>query len=91
MFKVLVSDAAAAIKNSFIEVLRDHKIIQCYLTLNIKKNDKIKSRDNKARILQDLGKLQLAASKDIFDVVSNLFLKKWQTIEPDFVSYFNSQ
>lgn len=92
-FQALISDAAAAIKNGFKAVYPDQDIIQCYfhVTLNVKKSNRFKKADNKALVLQDLGKLQLSASKEIFAVASQLFLKKWQQKEPDFISYFEKQ
>lgn len=42
-------------------------------------------------ILQDLAKLQVSASADIFGIGGNLFLMKWKETEPAFVAYFEKQ
>lgn len=91
----LVSDAAFAIINAFIEVFGlDVTIVMCWfhaktameyhLTL-------VKKKENKVAILADIEFLHLAANQEIFLNAVTLFFNKWENKEDEFCKYFRSE
>lgn len=92
-FEILISDAAAAIKNGFKDIFPTlDKTITCYFhVINNVKTKPFLSEDNKRNILDDIHKLHLCPSDAIFNIASNLFIQKWINIERDFIEYFKKQ
>lgn len=92
--KILISDAADAIRNAFMMVFPDAELmIMCYVHVirNVEKNrDKFK-KENRAEIFKDIDTLQLAHSAEVFDELVKVFLKYWKKKEPKFAKYFQKQ
>lgn len=86
--KILVSDAADAIRNGFYAVHQDSA--EADVIRNMRKRP-FTSKKNKALIIDDIRKMQLASSKTTFELMTNLFVKKWQSIESNFVNYFQKE
>lgn len=88
--EIMVSDAADAIRNSFFNSFASAKLdIMCYahVVRNIRKQ-RLQNRSNMQSILNDVRILQRSNSKERFKVLCELFCKKWQAEEPEFVAYF---
>lgn len=49
------------------------------------------SKVNKALIIDDIRKIQLASSKNMFEQMTRLFVEKWEPIERNFIEYFKKQ
>lgn len=91
--KVVVSDAAPAIRNAFyssFESAEQNVICYIHVQRNISKY-KYQSKDNKDLIMADFMILKDAGSKNEFDEASGLFLAKWRSAEPEFCQYFESE
>ncbi|CAF1550987.1 unnamed protein product [Adineta ricciae] len=97
----LVSDAADAIKNGFRKVF-DHPYdeIMCWAHMKRKVNNRVCHIDAKClakEILEDIEMLQLSNSKDLFQLASSLFLKKWKNLKQknqsvlNFLDYFQKE
>lgn len=59
-----------------------------YDTRIVQKQTSCTSKENKALIIDDIRKIQLASSKSTFELMASLFVKKWQHNESNFVDYF---
>lgn len=91
--KVLISDAAPAIRNAFYGIFESaQQNVICYIHVqrNIAKAE-YRSKENKEAIMKDFLVLQKAVDETEFDIASNLFLQKWNTSEPKFCKYFENQ
>lgn len=51
-------------------------------------NKLIVNKDIRKQILNDIERLQLCKSEDIFERASVLFIHKWREIATEFVKYF---
>lgn len=92
--EILVSDACLAIRNAFAAVFPEHKLmVMCFVHVlrNVEKNRDKYQQKNKAEIIRDIQAMQLASSREIFDNISALFIKKWMKREKAFVKYFRKQ
>lgn len=88
--KILISDAAAAIKNGFCVAFpsADQNVIcSVHVGRNVK-DQKFKDAANYDKIKSDFQILQASPGKVTFDHVANLFVEKWKNSEPDFSEYF---
>lgn len=92
--KKLIADGADAIRNGFYKEYEDtaELDIMCFAHVlrNVRKRP-FASKTNKPLIIDDIKKMQLAPNRNIFDMMSKLFLDKWVCIEPNFVAYFKMQ
>lgn len=91
--KILIADGDRAIGNAFMDIFPNfEKVIMCYahVVRNINKRP-FTSTNNKRLILDDIYYMHLASNRETFDKMSELFLKKWQDIETDFITYFQQQ
>lgn len=91
--KVLISDAAPAIRNAFYATLESaEQNVVCYIHVqrNISKRP-YNSKSNKEQIMKDFLIIQTSASEIEFDRACDLFLKKWTAAEPEFCRYFKSE
>jgi len=94
--KNLICDASNAIRNAFVEVFGETKnIIMCWAHMRrnvVKKIESLVDRSFKTEIIDDIDKLQLASSKQVFDKALTLFIKKWlQRKQNKFIEYMNLQ
>lgn len=90
---VLISDAAPAIRNAFYNSFASAKqnvICSVHVQRNISKF-KYRSKVNKDLIMKDFAILKGSASKSEFDKATHLFLTKWELLEPEFCTYFDSE
>lgn len=92
--ELLIADGAEAIRNAFFDVCKESakKFIMCaaHMLRNVRKRP-FKSTQIRNLIVEDIRKIQLAATKQIFEMMSSLFLEKWKYEEPAFVKYFKSE
>lgn len=90
----MVSDAADAIRNGFYAVHGNsaEADVMCYTHVlrNVRKRP-FTSKTNKALIIDDIRKMQLAPSKSVFDMMAKQFVQKWKPIESNFVEYFTKE
>lgn len=49
------------------------------------------SKNSKPLIIEDIRNMQLAPNISAFEMMKKLFIEKWQSIEPDFVGYFQKE
>jgi hypothetical protein len=93
--EVLVADAAHSIQNAFKLVFgSDEEIIMCWAHMRRNVSKKIESLvkpENKARVLEDIEKLQKVSSQELFGKATNLFFEKWNTKEDSFLLYFEAE
>lgn len=88
--KILISDAAAAIKNGFYSVFTSaNQNVMCsvHVGRNVK-DQKFKNASNYDLIKSDLHILQASPDKLTFDYAADLFMQKWKSSEPEFSDYF---
>ncbi|CAF4575171.1 unnamed protein product [Rotaria sp. Silwood2] len=79
---ILIADGAEAISNAFLKVFgTDHNVVMYWFHMrkNVEKNlylveDKALHGD----IMNDIETLQLSTNKNVFDIATRLFLKKWK-------------
>lgn len=91
--KILIADGADAIRNSFYNTFPSAEIdIMCFAHVirNVRKRA-FNTKTNKQLVLDDIRKIQLAANKNTFLMMTNLMCEKWLLIEPDFVEYFKKE
>lgn len=92
--KKLIADGADQIRNAFYQVFEDcaEIDIMCFAHVirNLRKRP-FASKKNKALIVDDVRKIQLAPNRNIFDMMTELFMEKWRCNEPNFVTYFKTQ
>lgn len=89
----LISDAADAMRNLFYGSLESAKLdVMCFAHVlrNVRKR-KFVSQNNRTLIIDDIKKIQLAADKQTFKMMTNKFCAKWNQIEADFIAYFKKQ
>lgn len=92
--RVLISDAALAIRNAFAMAFPDHDImVMCFVHVlrNVEKNKDKYKKENKDEIIKNIMIMQLASSREIFDMLAALFIRKWKKREPTFAAYFKKQ
>lgn len=86
----MVSDAADAIRNGFYSVHEDsaEADVMCFTHVlrNVQKRP-FMSKVNKALIIDEIRKIQLAPNKSTFKLMTDLFIKKWEPIEKNFTDY----
>lgn len=86
-FNVLISDAAAAIKNGFHEAF-DGDEVTCAFHAEKNLNERpLQDQENRGKILDDILKLQLVPSAEAFKLGQKLLMSKYNEVEPDFVKY----
>lgn len=92
--KVLVSDAAPAIKNAFLEVFGfDTTVRMCWAHAikNIKKKvEQTVDKKNRKDIMQDIYALHDASSQEIFNAASQAFIVKHAS-KTSFIKYFEQE
>lgn len=92
--KIMVSDAADAIRNGFYNVHEDsaEADVMCFshVLRNVRKRP-FTSKVNKALIIDDIRQIQLASNKSTFELMTDLFIKKWEPIEKNFTDYFQKE
>lgn len=92
--EILIADGAEAIRKAFFAVFKESAktFIMCaaHMFRNVKKRQ-FAVKTNRNLIMDDIRKMQLAQNKSIFEMMSELFLKKWQAEEADFVRYFKKE
>lgn len=92
--KILIADGADQIRNAFFQVFPDSAqiIIMCFAHVirNVRKRP-FASKHSKALIVDDIRKMQLAPNREIFEIMTNLFIEKWNETEPNFVHYFKKE
>lgn len=94
--KYLIADAAKAIHNAGLKVFGpDLSVLMCWFYMRKAVSEKLPTfiRDpiKQAQFLNDLDKLQLAKSIEIFEVALKLFLEKWNEESTEFIDYFKKQ
>lgn len=93
--KILVTDGACAIINGFKTVFESHEItIMCYFHLKerLKANvTKLNNKDCLDEILVDVDELQKCYNNVIFEKALQLFLRKYNVKETNFIKYFEEQ
>lgn len=91
---VLVCDATKAIQNSFTNVFgNEPKVRMCWAHARKDMKTKLEQTielENQNYILKDIDCLQTATSPQVFDLASELFLKKWEK-EEAFTNYFKEE
>ena len=91
--EILIADGADSIRNAFYGSFESaKKDIMCFAHVlrNINKR-KFSNKTVKSLIFDDIRKMQAAASRPIFNMMSKLFCEKWRNDERDFVEYFEKQ
>lgn len=92
--RILISDACLAIRNAFSNAFPEHDLmVMCYVHVlrNVDKNKDKYKKENKNEIMRDISTLQLAASRESFDMLANLFMLKWNDRDKSFADYFKKQ
>lgn len=87
--EILISDAAFAIRNAFYASFTSAKynvICWAHIARHIK-DFKFRNPVNKDNIQADIRIIQTTPSKNRFEHASNLFLMKYEKIEPEFCNY----
>lgn len=87
--EILISDAAYAIRNAFYSSFKsaEHNVI-CWAHIARHINDfKFQNAGNKEAIKCDIRIVQTSPNKERFDHVCDLFLQKYEDIEPNFCAY----
>lgn len=92
----LIADAAGAIHNGAIKVFGPLiQIIMCWFHAHKNISDKVpmylKELNKQTQFFSDLNQLQVAKTKDIFDIAVKLFMDKWRDESPELVAYFENQ
>lgn len=89
----IIADGAHSIRNAFFSVFESAKIgIMCFphVLRNVMKQ-KFTVKTNKWLIIADIKKIQQSSNREMFEMMSDLFCKKWKNFEPEFISYFKKQ
>lgn len=89
----LIADAADPIRNAYYDSYESAKLdIMCYAHVirNCRKRP-FSSKNNKMLILDDIRKMQLSPNRPTFNMMAKLFCSKWNSVEPDFVVYFQKE
>lgn len=89
----LIADGAIPIRNAYYNVCDTAKIdIMCYahVVRNVRKRP-FAMKNNKTLIIEDMRKLQSSPNRSVFQMMSRLFCKKWYSMEPNFIEYFQKQ
>lgn len=89
--RILISDAALAIRNAFALAFPDYDfMVMCFVHVlrNVEKNKDKYKKENKQEIIKDILIMQLAASRETFDMLAVLFIAKWTKREKVFAAYF---
>lgn len=91
----LISDASDAIRNAFIEIFGDWKLlIMCWAHMrrNVTKNigSLLENTSFKGEIISDIDLLQQCPNEVIFNKAVTLFRKKWKK-EDKFIEYMDAQ
>lgn len=90
---ILIADGADSIRNAFKQVFPLFSVmIMCYAhMMRAVTKRPLNDKRNRNAILSDIRKMNLAPTSEIFQMMSKLFLDKWQGIEPDLTEYFESE
>lgn len=89
----LIADGAMAVRNAFYSVYESAELdIMCFAHVirNIRKRP-FSMKNNKQLIIDDVRRIQSAPNRNVFESMTELFCKKWEGIEPNFVVYFRCQ
>lgn len=89
----LIADGADSIRNAFFDVFQSaEKDIMCnsHVVRNVDKRP-FTNKNNKLIIKDDMRKIQVAPNEATFRMMTNLFCKKWETIETNFIGYFKKE
>lgn len=89
---VLMCDAAPAIHKGFNKAFADQENtkMMCFAHIKaaVERRGGFNKSENKAIIKNNISSLKLSYTKELFDIGSKLFLKKWKKDEPEFNEYF---
>lgn len=88
----LVSDAAAAIREAFLEVFGQNcSLIMCWAHMrrNVMKKLHLADESNRQELIDDIDLLQISSDEKIFTKAISLFVKKYQDNASDFIDYLN--
>ena len=91
--KVLVSDAAGAIRKAYEKVFGKTKMVMCWehMRRNYVKNiEALVSKEHQHDIIEDIDQLQLSQNTEIFEKVVALFIKKWKS-KNEFLAYITKK
>ena len=92
--KTLIADGDKAIRNACTMTFPSVKLqIMFYVHVlqNVNKRPLANAKDHRKPINADIEILHLAGSEEKFDELTQLFVKKWKKLEPDFTRYFIEQ
>lgn len=90
---ILICDASDAIYNAFFEVFPSASlVIMCYVHVlrNIEKHKEKYKKEHKKEIFADIEILHQASTREEFEILSKLFLKKWSKKDKSFADYFKT-
>lgn len=91
--EILIADGADSIRNSYYRCFETAKIdVMCFAHVlrNCHKRP-FTSKNNKRLILDDIRNIQLAPNPSTFNMMCELFIEKWQILEPNFIQYFKKE
>lgn len=86
----MIAEGSEAIRNAFYKSFESAKLdVMCFAHVlrNIRKR-KFVSQNSRSLIIDDIRKIQLAADKQTFEMITNKFCLKWSPFEADFITYF---
>ena len=93
MPNTIIADNAPAIHNGFNAVFGEaYKRINCWAHAirNIDEElAKIKDKEVRSQMRSDICKIQLSQNENLFLKATELFTRKWNNKETEFVNYFN--
>lgn len=90
----LLGDACEAITAAFVQVFGVPTVrIMCFFHVrkNIEPYYRALPKVKRAELQRDVQALQTSQDADTFSVAVPLFLRKWKTLHPEFVKYFQAQ
>lgn len=91
----LIADAAKSIQNAFQQSFDGGSVVMCWfhtrkaVTSRMEKH--IHSTPKRLEFINDLHKLQLSQSSEIFDAASELFVEKWMPESKELLDYFRNE
>lgn len=89
--KILIADGSFAIRNAFENSFDDIvMMVMCYphVLRNVRKRPLNNAKKNRTPIMNDIHRMHLAPSAQIFNGMAALFLRKWSIEEQEFCDYF---
>ena len=92
---VLISDASIAIRTAYQQVFQKNEMVMCWAHMRrncVKKIETLVAKEDQNELLEDIDKLQLSQSSEIFKKATTLFIKKWrQKKAVDFIDYMHQK